>query len=373
MLLLKIIAACVTLVLLLYVLVLVGSRLRPYYDRWYLSRLDLEPEVIPNQLDDQTIAQLNDHFSDGDFGKVVSFIVWQDGEKRYEYNAPNTTSDTMVRVWSVSKSVLSAAYGAAVQQGRAAPLDSPIAEHLPQYADQFKADPRRAQISIEDLFTMRSGFVWNELNSFPNDYHQFAASADWVAYMADREMDSKPGESFTYNTANSILLGEVIGGQVGQPFEQFVEEALFQELGITQWKWEYGPNDVVQSGGGLHLSANDMLKIGKLYLNNGEWNGKQLVDPSWVTDSISYKTEVPGYLDYGYHWWLAPEDSELIEALEVKDVYFASGLGGNYVYVIPHLNTIVVVAASDSNGQMERSWPALRYFVFPALTGEAQK
>ncbi len=363
----------ILLLLLIFIAFGIGySRIKPRYDRWYYNRLNLQPSVAPVALDSEVITTLDRHFSRQDFGNVSNFIVWQDGEVRYQFEQEEGNANQADRVWSISKSVVSAAYGVAIQQDKAASLDSPLANHLPSYADDINSDPRRAAITIEDLFTMRSGFMWDELTGYPSDYHRFAASEDWLGYMAGREMARRPGDLFVYNTANTILLGQAIGQQVDQPFESYVAEHLFAELGIENWDWQRGPNGVTQAGGGLYLSANDMLKIGQLYLQNGMWQGKQLVDPNWVAASTSFKTDVEGYLDYGYHWWVVPADAGLVESLAVKDVYFASGLGGNYIFVVPHLNTVVSITAQDPGGAMERAWPALRYFVFPALTAESQ-
>lgn len=351
----------------LIVAVLVYFRLQSRIERWYFERLNLKPAVAPTEFDQSVIEQLDTHFEQGNFGNVQTFIVWQAGERLYEYNQAGASSDELFRVWSVSKSVVSAAFGAAIEQGYIENADFPIAPLFPEYAELYQADPLRNQITAADLLTMRSGFAWDE-SGYPSDYHRFAATDDWMAYMAERPMARPAGEQFVYNTANTIILAEVISRKVGMPFEQFVAEALFAKMGITRWRWEYGPNGVVQAGGGLNLSPDDMLKIGQLYLNDGVWDGERLVSSAWVQESLEVKTSIPNYLDYGYHWWLVPDSSRLAQPLKTNDAYFASGLGGNYVWVVPHLDLVVVITARDNGGEMERAWPALTYFVFPALS-----
>lgn len=352
----------------LIIAALLFFRLQPRIERWYYQQLKLRPTVVPTQFDQTVIDQLDTHLANGDFGRVKTFIVWQSGEKLYEFNQQGTSSDDMSRVWSVSKSVVSAAYGAAIEQGLMSGVDTPISASFPEYAQLYRADPLKNGITAADLLTMRSGFQWDE-SGYPSDYHVFARSDDWMRYMAAREMIRPAGEQFVYNSANTILLAELIGREVDQPFEQFVAESLFEKMGITNWHWEYGPNEVVQAGGGLSLSPNDMLKIGRLYLNNGAWEGEQLVSREWIEESLKVRTSIPNYLDYGYHWWLLPSNSRLAQPLAVNDAYFASGLGGNYIWIVPHLDLVVVITASDRGGEMERAWPALTYFVFPALSG----
>jgi CubicO group peptidase (beta-lactamase class C family) len=369
MLLLKIAGISFVGLICLLVAVMFAFRMRPKLESWYYQSLSLKPDSAPKQFDQSVVNQLDAHFSEGHFGNVHSFIVWQSGEKLYEYNQLGATLDELFKVWSISKSVVSAAYGAAIQQGFVDGVDSPIAESFPEFAELYAADPLRNQIKVVDLLTMRSGFKWQETGN-PSDYRLFARSNDWMAYMAEQEMARPAGELFVYNTANTIVLAEIISRQVDQPFEAFVVQSLFSKMGITNWRWEYGPNQVVQAGGGLNISPNDMLKIGQLYLNNGMWEGEQLVSPEWIQESVSVKTSIPGYLDYGYHWWMVPDNGKLVESLKINDAFFASGLGGNYIWVVPHLDLVVVVAARDRGGEMELSWPAIRYFVFPALSGE---
>lgn len=369
MLLIKLLALAIAGLVGLAIMGVIYIRYQPRVTSWYYRRSEPKPEVAPTQFDRELMDQLDGHFTDGDFGEVRSFIVWQSGERLYEFNKAGTSPDELFRVWSVSKSVVSAAYGAAIQQGMIEGADVSISEAYPEYADLYAADPRRDALVAADFLTMRSGYKWQE-GGIPSDYHSFARSGDWLAFMAEREMERSGGEQFIYNTANTVILADFIGRKVDQPFEQFVEESLFSKMEITNWHWRYGPNEVVQAGGGLSLSPNDMLKMGQLYLNKGEWEGEQLVDEQWIEDSLQVRASIPNYLDYGYHWWLVPESSRLSQPLAVNDAYFASGLGGVYVWVVPHLDVVIVIAAEDFGSEMERAWPALQHFVFPALSGE---
>ncbi|MEM8859952.1 MAG: serine hydrolase [Chloroflexota bacterium] len=370
MLLLRIVGFGAVGLLVLAVGLYVYARLKPRYDRWYIQNVKLKPGVAPTQLDQSVVGQLDQHFSNGDFGNVRSFIIWQAGEKRYEFVQAGVSADDAFRVWSISKSVTSAAYGVGLQQGLLMPLSEPIINTFPEYAADFQSDGRRAVITAEDLITMRSGYSWNELD-YPSDYHRMSGSDDWIAYMAAHAMAQPAGEEFAYNSANTILLAEVMSRQLEQPFEEFLAEELFAELGIENWQWQRGPNGIVRAGGGLSLSPNDMLKIGILYLQEGEWNGKQLINKEWIKASTTPITGDPNYFEYGYHWWTVPAIHPISESLEKNDAYFASGLGGNYIWVVPHLQLVIVTTAYDG-AEMERTYPALRYFILPALSAEAQ-
>lgn len=370
MLLLKIIGMGLFALLFLAVGLYAYSKIKPRIDRWYFQNLKLKPDSPPAQFDQALIEQLDEHFNNGDFGNTRSFIVWQNGERLYEFSEPGTAVDEKFRVWSISKSVTSAAYGVGVQQGVLNALDEPVVNTFPEYTADYKADPRRATITAEDLLTMRSGYSWHE-TGYPSDYHRMARSDDWMAYMAAHEMAQAAGETFVYNTANTIILAEIIARQAGQPYETFLAEQLFAKLGIRDWEWQYGPNGVVQAGGGLSISPNDMLKLGILYLQKGEWNGEQLISNEWVQTSVTPITGDPNHFGYGYHWWTVPAQHPLSESLAVDDAYFASGLGGNYIWVVPHLDLVIVTTAYNGS-EMELTFPALRYFIFPALSAEAQ-
>ncbi|MEM9775782.1 MAG: serine hydrolase [Chloroflexota bacterium] len=370
MLLLKIVGFGLLALVLLVGGLYVYARLKPRYDRWYYQNLKLKPDVAPTQFDQALVDQLDQHFKNGDFGNTRGFIVWQKGEILYEYAQPGTTLDEKFRVWSISKSITSAAYGVGLQQSQLKPLDEPVVSAFPEYADAYQSDRRRAAMTAEDLLTMRSGYNWSELG-YPSDYHRMARTDDWIAYMAAHEMAQPAGESFVYNTANTIMLAEIIARQTGQPFEEFVGDQLFGKLGIDDWQWQYGPNGVVQAGGGLSISPNDMLKLGILYLQEGEWEGEQLISQDWIEVSTSPITGDPDYFEYGYHWWTVPAKHVLSESLAISDAYFASGLGGNYIWVVPHLDLVIVTTAYNG-GEMELTFPALRYFIFPALSAEAK-
>ena len=125
------------------------------------------------------------------------------------------------------------------------------------------------------------------------------------------------------------------------------EEQLFKPLEIEEWKWERIPGDYVNASWGIHLRPMDMVKIGYLFLNDGLWNDQEIMTERWRFQSTRFREAVSGFYNYGYFWWRFNSYTDVARKLRENDIFFSWGDGGQYIFVIPHLNMVVVTTAGN--------------------------
>jgi len=238
---------------------------------------------------------------------------------------------------SASKSVLSALAGLAVENG-VLKLDQPIAELLPEAAGLD--DPGKQEITVRHLLTMTSGL---ESTSFGN-YGSWVASRNWVRAALTRPLQAEPGTRFAYSTGGTHLLSATLATAAGRSTHDFAREHLFAPLGIRHSAWARDRQGIHVGGNNLSLLPRDMLKFGQLYLNRGRWAGEQLLPWQWVDESTRPGLAGPRgrgriYGGYGYLWWLrGPRE---------RGAYIASGYGGQYIYVSPAEDLVVVIISTE--------------------------
>ncbi len=238
---------------------------------------------------------------------------------------------------SASKSVLSALAGLAVENG-VLELDQPIADLLPEAAGLD--DPGKQEITVRHLLTMTSGL---ESTSFGN-YGSWVASRNWVRAALTRPLQAEPGTRFAYSTGGTHLLSATLARAAGRSTHDFAREHLFAALGILHSAWARDRQGIHVGGNNLSLLPRDMLKFGQLYLNRGRWAGEQLLPWQWVDESTRPGLAGPRgrgriYGGYGYLWWLrGPRE---------RAAYIASGYGGQYIYVSPAEDLVVVIISTE--------------------------
>lgn len=268
---------------------------------------------------------------------------------------------------SATKSVTSLLVGIAVERGFISSVDEPVATYLPELSGPF-SEPLRAKMRIRDLLTMRSGADcddWSPESAGHEDtmYEQ----PDWLGFWARLPMREAPGGAFSYCTGNVIALGRVLANATGQSVPEFARAVLFEPLGIRDVRWaSWNQGKDTDTGGHLALRPDALLAIGQLVLNQGEWNGRQVVSSGWVRAMTHAHTDIPGRPQrYGYLWWL---DETRQPGLPRTRLLMAWGNGGNFVVVMPELSAVYVSVGRRYN-QPEALEPLrwLRDRVLPAL------
>jgi CubicO group peptidase (beta-lactamase class C family) len=244
---------------------------------------------------------------------------------------------------SVTKSFTSVLFGIAMDEGLIQSVDETVISHYPAYSS-FMTD-QKADITIKHLLTMSAGLAWDE-NTYPfgdsrNDVTGLFQSSDPIKFILQKTLESTPGSRFHYNSGYTNVLADIIRRQNGINLKQYAEQKLFGPLGITSYRLDMLTSRLAFASGGLYLGVRDLAKIGQLYLNDGVWNGNRIVSKEWVTESTqSYINPNYGFANgYGYQWWL---DNFAYNG-KVFNFYFAAGWGGQYMYLLPQENMIIVI------------------------------
>ena len=270
-----------------------------------------------------------------------SLLIVRHGELVYEkyfnsYNKP----DWPVPIFSVTKSVLSALVGIAITQGALDSLDHKVIEYFPEYFNPH-TDPRMAQVTLHDLLTMSSGFNWIEDSQIED---RWMATGNLVESAINLEFSDQPGTTFTYSSANTQLLAAILTKIVGEPLRDYAQRNLFLPLGISRrlWNWSMDDQGYYIGGFGMDLRPQDLARFGYLYLNQGYWDGKQIISPDWIQQSTSTQIQTGFGKEYGYLWWIRPGEGE--------SAFQAIGYGGQSIYIFPDLDMVVVVTGRVSTG-----------------------
>lgn len=272
-----------------------------------------------------------------------SLLIQQDGELIGARFYNNASPDRSYNIKSASKSVISILIGIAVEQGIIS-LDETLGDYFPDY---FRENPDsvKESITIRNLLSMQSGL---ETTSFYN-YGRWVISDNWTEWALDRDMIEEPGGKMVYSTGTSHLLSVILTKAAGRSTRSFANEYLFEPLGIRPGGWDRDPQGYYMGGNNLALTPADLLKIGQMMLNGGSWQGRQIVSSGWVADTFkSYTRSNYNPYNYGYMWWNREVGGE--------QVFFAWGFGGQYIFIIPSLDSVVVLTSSLKNATQRRSY-----------------
>jgi CubicO group peptidase (beta-lactamase class C family) len=275
---------------------------------------------------------------------VTSLIIHQNGKTLTEQYFNGMSASQTTNIKSASKSVISLLVGIAVDKGYLEGVDQPIKSF---FEDYFAANPNpdKENITLKDLLTMRSGL---ETTSFHN-YGAWVLSDNWVEFALDQPMEDRPGGDMMYSTGTSHLLSVIIAKATDMSTKAFAEKHLFGPMGIVPGGWDRDPQGYYMGGNNLALRPADMLKIGQMVMDGGIYDGKRIVSEQWLRDSFqTYTRSNYNPYDYGYMWWKRPVGDFM--------VHFAWGFGGQYIFMIPELNAVVVITGSLRNANQSRSY-----------------
>lgn len=302
-------------------------------------------------LDPSSLAEL--YFNAGELETIYSLLVVADGELIAEdyFHSGSVTQKALVQ--SVTKSFTSALVGIALDQGCLAGVDQRMVDFFPDFADQI-VDSRKSQITIEDMLQMRSGYPNEEGDAA---LWEAVLSGDYVHLVADVPLTNDPGTTFQYSNLSTHWLGIILARACDTDLESFAQTYLLDPMGGEVGRWRKDVDGYNWAAGELHVTARDAAKLGVLYLNDGQWDGTQIVSSDWVHDSLqTYSEGAYGNigdfrsLGYGNQWWSAQVGD--------YDVNFAWGHGGQLIVLVDDLNMVVVVTADpfylDHDGD---SWP----------------
>lgn len=267
---------------------------------------------------------------------------------------------------SASKSISSAIIGIAIDDKIIEGVDEKLYDYIPKKY-QYTKDSLKSRISIKDLLTMSSGLDVNNLAG-ENYYQDPRQSTNWLKTVLEAPMLKEPGTYADYGSANPFLLGVYLDERLEKPLEAYMDEKLFAPLGIINYINQADDTEITPYfGGGMLLTPRDLLKFGQLYLNNGKWNGKQIISEEWVKKSFAKHVQLQDVQDkneYGYLWW---HDTYMINGKSIKCIE-ARGAGGQFIFIIPELASVVVITSGNfRNRKGNQPRDILKEYLLPAL------
>lgn len=268
------------------------------------------------------------------YPNVYSVIILKDGEIVFEKYYRDSHREDVRNVMSVGKSIISALMGIAVQRGIIKGEQERVLDFFPGYLNA-DSDPNILKIRIKNLLTMTSGLYYLRLAGDSQPVAERRKSSDdWIKYMLDLPVKHPDMNTFCYSNFDADLCAAVIQTTVKTDLYEFAEKYLFSKIGMEVPKWDYSDPDGMIPGE-IKLSTRDMAKFGQLYLQNGYWNGEEVIHSEWIRKSHTNYGN-----NYGYLWWLD------------ENMYYASGSGGAMILVIPEEG--VVVASQTKN--LKTNW-----------------
>jgi CubicO group peptidase (beta-lactamase class C family) len=295
-------------------------------DGWIISdpaAENMDPDVLENAY--RIIYEENR------YKLIRSLLVVRNGRLVAEaYPRDQKDMEQIQNIQSATKAITSVLTGIALEEGL---LDS-VSQRLSSiYPELFEDHPNKASITIHQALSMTTGI------GFENSEHTA------LMYLSDRSVDFVlslprvyvPGTSYNYNDGNHQLISYAIQYRYGNSLAGFAEEYLFGRLGITDWMWESARDGISFGAFSLYLKPRDMAKIGQMLLQGGQWNGRIIVDSSWIALATRPHYQYLPYWVYGYSFWISP----------FEDIHFytASGHGGQMIYVVPEKNLVIVTTA----------------------------
>lgn len=304
---------------------------------------------------------------------IRAAVTVKDGVIIDEYYAVGYNKNSVFPLHSCSKSFTSALIGIAIEKGAIGSVDDLLSDYLPQVLKQ--TDERKHKLTLRNLLTQTSGLEWYEWGGGYSNWEEFRSSPDWVEYILNRRLVHPVGAIFNYSTGNTHLLAAALEKAVGTDALTFGKENLFTPLGMESVSWGTGPEGVIDGGNGIMMSARDAARFGQLFLQNGEWHGRQLIPADWVKESTSVQNQGPGGTGrYGYQWWIQSYTTGGYGTYKTPypsmtfDTYFAFGYAGQFIYVVPKLNLVAVFAGHNKSSYTPR--PYFTDYVLNAYMGK---
>ncbi|MCW3076963.1 MAG: serine hydrolase [Bacteroidetes bacterium] len=307
---------------------------------------------------------------------TVAFLVIRNDSVLYEWYRPKYDEKSIVPSFSMAKSFVSALVGIAIDEGKIKSTSEPITNYL-----EFLDKEKFGKITIQHLLDMQSGIKFNEnyINPF-GDVAKYYYGTNLKKYLHHLKVKSEPGKTFEYISLNTQILALIIETVTHEPLENYLQEKIWSPIGMefdASWSLDSKKDKTVKGFCCINARAKDFAKFGRLYLDKGNWNGKQIISEKWIDESVNFK-EYKNHFLYSNQWWHIPDYNSLSDTMKINKPYhiltfaregkdlkiaispsndfFADGFLGQYIYVAPKKN-IIFVRLGKTNGWI--NWPQL--------------
>ncbi|SNR16746.1 serine hydrolase domain-containing protein [Tenacibaculum jejuense] len=317
------------------------QKIKPIND-WKISKVNY---------DTNKIEALNRKIAEKRFDQINGIIVIKNNELLIEeyFNGANRNSLHDVR--SVGKSFASTLLGIAIQENHIN-NEKALLKDFYNLRSFKNYTQKKDSVTLESLLTMSSGFLGDDTNyNSPGNEEKMYPTKNWVDFTLNlpMEKDKKIGFDFSYFTAGVVVLGDVIHKSVPEGLVSYADKKLFKPLEITNYKWQYTPQKVGNTAGGIQLRAIDFAKYGQLYKNKGTWKDKQILNEKWVEKTLSKQVSLANIgLENEYYGFLFWNKTYTVNN-KTYEVSYCSGRGGNKIFIFKDIPFVVVITASAYN------------------------
>jgi CubicO group peptidase (beta-lactamase class C family) len=260
------------------------------------------------------------------------------------------TGNSRFQSYSIAKSFMSALFGIAIDNNHIENVNVPVSQWLTEW-NSAPHEAAKQRISIENLLTMSSGLEWNEEDYYvdrsQNDVYRMLESNDYLEYIMNKSSIYEPGTRWYYSSGDSMLLSGLLQRAVNMTAYEYARQHLLAPIGADGITWESDPVGHTVGGWGILATVRDYAKFGYLYLNNGQWDGQQIISQQWIARSTQAARQNINW--YGYQWWLAPVFSDLGSSPVPVNSFLAWGIFTQQIFVIPDLDLLIVRVGLDTS------------------------
>lgn len=305
-----------------------------------------------------------------------SLLISKGNKLIYEHYFNNFNQDSLHDSRSSFKSITSLLVGIAIDKGLIKDINQKVSDFFPENLS-FKNDAYKKNMIIKNLLEMKSGFDCEEFDGTKDCEEEMSSSKDWVQFSLNIKMKSKPGEEWAYTSADPMIISGIIKKAAGMSVMDFAKKYLFDPLEISKYKWTVDPSGNAMTAGSFYILPRDMMKIGQLVRNEGNWKGKQVISKKWITQSTLCDIPIPDFsfmkssrskigfpqqAYYGFYWY-----RELLKTPAVnEELLFASGNGGQYIFIIKDLNlTVVFTQGNYQSFKAKQAFEILAKYIIP--------
>jgi len=304
-------------------------------------------KVSDEKINQEKIRLLNEKIAENRFREITGIVVIKDEKLLLEEYFNGYERDSLNDTRSVGKSFSSALIGIAIKDGYIKSENQTLKDFYD--LKQFKNySSKKDSVTLKSLLTMSSAFEGNDADSDSagNEENMYPTD-NWVKFTLDLPMtENKIGKNWNYFTAGVVVTGDILDKSVPNGLQNYADKKLFQPLGITNYKWQFTPQNKPSLAGGLKMRALDFAKFGQLYKNNGTWNGKQILEKAWIQKTFTnYFADIKESEGYGYLFWrkVYKVGNKNFES------YQSSGNGGNKIIIFKEIPLVIVITARAYN------------------------
>ncbi len=332
-------------------------------------------------LNEEMVMAAVDSINNGVFSNIHSLLILKNNklvlEKYFEgedaivkkgwVGVRQHDVDSLHDIRSVTKSIVGAAVLIAVGKGKIKDLDEPIFNYFPEYNEYNNGF--KNEITIRHLLTMTDGLEWNEnipyTDKSNSEIQMNYYSSDPVEYYLSSKSIYKPGTVFNYSGGCTQMLAAIIKKISGFEVDEYVKQNIFQPLEISNFEWVKRDDGIPFAASGLRMRSRDMLKFGLLYLNNGSYNGVQIIPQSLAIEAQSLQFQIEPGFGYGYQFWIPTDEinGEPVTTVE------ANGNGGQIIAINKKYNMVIVITAGNYNNR-DLGWESPDIYlnhIYPAV------